>query len=123
MYFKVCINLCKYFLFTHLDFVVLVNKQYEILIINITFFGHVIIHAYEYFILHYTIISHDNTHINLPKFSLFFLANHAMFTFIIVKLHFVTLSPHNTHITFPNFSLVFFGLIVVNNYGVSTYGS
>jgi hypothetical protein len=108
VYFKVFINSCKYCLFTNSDFVVLVKQK----IWNINNKHNICLDMWLY--LHMNILycilqcfSPDNTHINLPNFSLVFLANHAMFTFIIVKLHFVTLSPHNTYIAFPDFSLVF----------------
>ncbi len=103
--FKVYNYSSKYCIFTNSNFVMLVkqriwniNKKYKNL------FRHAIIPTYEYFILHSTMFSPHNTHINLPIFSLVSLANHAIFASIIVKLHFVTLLPNNTHITFPKFS-------------------
>jgi len=79
-------------------------------------------------------VSPHNICTNFPKFSLFFLANHVIFTSIIIKMHVVTLSPHNICITFPKFSLVFFFLImqylhmsikmsivILTNYVISIY--
>jgi hypothetical protein len=76
-------------------------------------FWHAIIPTYEYFILHFIMLSSHNTSINFSKKLLFFLANHVIFASIIVKLDFITLLHCNTHITFQKISLIFLANYVI----------